>query len=307
MTDRVDPPLTPDVKKAHRLIVCCFLSVPSLLQQTQSILSSDRMTLMTPSTQSDLVALLEQGNQALDCLILQESPVLPNIISWLNEKSILLPIIILTATKPRPGSEADDTSIIYHSAEVHLSIDAMTQLETALETAIARFLSLSPLSQLPAPNAEPIAQKPAEATAPNALLLQQRRLSEKLKERLNYMGVFYKRNPKSFLRNLPQPQQAIVLSDLKSLYRTIVLGYFHNDPEINQKIDTYVDAAFFSDIPVSQAVEIHMEIMDDFAKQLKLEGRNEEIVLDYRLTLIDTLAHLCEMYRRSIPKDTPMP
>jgi circadian clock protein KaiA len=50
-----------------------------------------------------------------------------------------------------------------------------------------------------------------------------------------------------------------------------------------------------------------MEIMDDFAKQLKLEGRNEEVVLDYRLTLIDTLANLCEMYRRSIPQDKPDP
>jgi circadian clock protein KaiA len=50
-----------------------------------------------------------------------------------------------------------------------------------------------------------------------------------------------------------------------------------------------------------------MDVMDEFVKQLKLEGRNEDIVLDYRLTLIDTLAHLCEMYRRSIPKDSINP
>jgi len=46
-----------------------------------------------------------------------------------------------------------------------------------------------------------------------------------------------------------------------------------------------------------------MDLMDDFSKQLKLEGRSEEILLDYRLTLIDIIAHLCEMYRRSIPRD----
>ena len=46
-----------------------------------------------------------------------------------------------------------------------------------------------------------------------------------------------------------------------------------------------------------------MELIDEFAQQLKLEGRNEEILLDYRLTLIDTIAHLCEMYRRSIPRE----
>ncbi|HAA29524.1 MAG TPA: circadian clock protein KaiA, partial [Cyanobacteria bacterium UBA8553] len=55
---------------------------------------------------------------------------------------------------------------------------------------------------------------------------------------------------------------------------------------------------------VTQIVEIHMELMDDLSKQLKLEGRSDEILLDYRLTLIDVIAHLCEMYRRSIPRDS---
>ncbi|NEO27087.1 MAG: circadian clock protein KaiA, partial [Kamptonema sp. SIO4C4] len=50
-------------------------------------------------------------------------------------------------------------------------------------------------------------------------------------------------------------------------------------------------------------LEIHMELIDAFAQQLKLEGRSEEILLDYRLALIDIIAHLCEMYRRSIPRD----
>lgn len=49
-----------------------------------------------------------------------------------------------------------------------------------------------------------------------------------------------------------------------------------------------------------QIIEIHMELIDKFSKQLKLEGRNDEVLLDYRLTLIDILAHLCEIYRTSI-------
>jgi len=53
---------------------------------------------------------------------------------------------------------------------------------------------------------------------------------------------------------------------------------------------------------VPQIIEIHMELIDEFSKQLKLEGRNDEVLLDYRLTLIDILAHLCEVYRCSIPK-----
>ncbi|HEY9302275.1 MAG TPA: circadian clock protein KaiA, partial [Phormidium sp.] len=51
-------------------------------------------------------------------------------------------------------------------------------------------------------------------------------------------------------------------------------------------------------------VEIHMELMDEISKQLKIEGRGDEILQDYRLTLIDVIAHLCEMYRRSLPKDS---
>jgi circadian clock protein KaiA len=73
---------------------------------------------------------------------------------------------------------------------------------------------------------------------------------------------------------------------------------------LNQKIDEYVNIAFFADIPISRVVEIHMELMDQLSKQLKLEGRSEEMLLDYRLTLIDVMAHLCEMYRRSIPKES---
>lgn len=77
-----------------------------------------------------------------------------------------------------------------------------------------------------------------------------------------------------------------------------------NDSRLNQRIDDFVNTIFFADIPVAQIVEIHMELMDDFAKQLKLEGRSEDILLDYRLTLIDTIAHVCEMYRRSIPRQS---
>ena len=74
--------------------------------------------------------------------------------------------------------------------------------------------------------------------------------------------------------------------------------------DLNTEIDNFVNLAFFADIPVTSVVEIHMELMDEFAQQLKLENRSEDILLDYRLTLIDTIAHLCELYRRSIPRDS---
>ena len=134
-------------------------------------------------------------------------------------------------------------------------------------------------------------------------MLQQRRLAEKLKERLGYLGVYYKRNTKDFYRHLQWSEKQKLLEQLNSEYRQIILNYFSEDAEINAAIDRFVNRAFFADLSVSQVLEIHMELMDEFAQRLKLEGRSEEILLDYRLTLIDIIAHLSEMYRRSIPRE----
>ncbi len=117
------------------------------------------------------------------------------------------------------------------------------------------------------------------------------------------MGVYYNRNSKYFYRHLPPTEKQELLDILSEEYREIVLSYFSQENETNQQIDEFVNQAFFADLSVSQILEIHMELMDQFAQQLKLEGRNEDILLDYRLVLIDIIAHLCEMYRRSIPRE----
>jgi circadian clock protein KaiA len=135
-------------------------------------------------------------------------------------------------------------------------------------------------------------------------MAQQLRLAEKLKERLGYLGVYYKRNPQNFLRHMTPPQKEALLRQLKQDYREIILAYFADELGLNDKIDQFVNLVFLIDLPISQIVEIHMELMDEFSKHLKLEGRSDDVLLDYRLTLIDTLAHLCEMYRRSIPRES---
>ncbi|NJL82407.1 MAG: circadian clock protein KaiA, partial [Chloroflexaceae bacterium] len=83
----------------------------------------------------------------------------------------------------------------------------------------------------------------------------------------------------------------------------VILDYFAPARTVNESIDQFVNRAFLADLSVSQILEMHMELMDEFSQQLKLEGRSDEILLDYRLALIDIIAHLCEMYRRSIPRD----
>ena len=67
-----------------------------------------------------------------------------------------------------------------------------------------------------------------------------------------------------------------------------------------------MNTAFFSDLPITRTVEIHVDLIDEFWKQLRLEGHKNDFLQDYRLALLDVMAHLCEMYRRSIPPDIPL-
>ncbi len=319
VTDFPNPLLSSPEAEA-RLSVCCFLTGRSNWQQLSDLLPNTRYALIQPQSQSELLHVLERNSlerdsQQIDCLLLQDSPALIGLISWLGEHATLLPTVILTDKMPSEATE-NRFPILYHEAEIRLSMTQIDLIPSKLQDAIEAFLQLSPASYIPEP--EDLEDFGAEMggyinnledpdSAKIQLVTQQQRLSDKLKERLGYLGVYYKRSSQVFLRNLPLEEQTLLITELKAQYRGIVLGYFTGDQDINQKIDAYVDMAFFADIPVSQVVEIHMEVMDDFVKQLKLEGRSDEIVLDYRLTLIDALAHLCEMYRRSIPTESRQP
>ncbi|WP_408638108.1 hypothetical protein [Rubidibacter lacunae] len=117
------------------------------------------------------------------------------------------------------------------------------------------------------------------------------------------MGVYHKRNQQEFYRNLSKAERDHLLSQMQADYRQVVLGYFTGEQRANSWIDRFVNRAFFADLSVSQIMELHMELMDEFSQQLKLEGRSDEVLLDYRLTLIDVIAHLCELYRRSVPHE----
>jgi circadian clock protein KaiA len=127
-----------------------------------------------------------------------------------------------------------------------------------------------------------------------------------LQGRLGYLGVFYKRDPSLFLRNLPQPERDELLRSLERSYRDLLISYFKDPAAANQAIESFVHSAFFSDLPVNKVVEIHVDLIDVFWKQLKLEGHKNDFLQDYRLALLDVMAHLCEMYRRSVPPDVPL-
>jgi len=255
---------------------------------------------------TDFLAWLQAHPDRLDCLIVDSFIVKEGVLEQLAQQALFVPMVIIgspdLSAQGTPVAEAGMHQVAeaYHSAAIAVPKDNFAHIEAAIQRAIQTFI------QLPAEScALPTGNLPDSLPVPDLLSAQQERLTDKLKARLGYLGVYYKRNPDNFLRNMREADRDQYLRQLRAGYRKIVLGYFSKDPNLNQNIDDFVNQAFFADIAVSHIVEIHMELMDEFSKQLKLEGRSEEILLDYRLTLIDVIAHLCEMYRRSIPREEP--
>ncbi|MGL5035190.1 MAG: circadian clock protein KaiA [Microcystaceae cyanobacterium] len=286
------------------LSLCLFLT-EAIAAQLSFLLNGDRYRLTSIDSLDELTTFIDDNREHIDCLIMAyDSEVLP-FFNQLYEQGCLLPVIILKPKENQPSETKavnEQPTTIYHNAEVILTEAEWHTLPTVIDKAIAYYLHLSPSCALP--QSDRGSDKPIKNDSQQSfLLLQQRRLADKLKERLGYLGVYYKRNPKDFYRNLEREEKREFLDELSLEYREIILTYFDQDSDLNQTIDQFVNRSFFADISVSQILEIHMELMDEFSQKLKLEGRSEEILLDYRLVLIDILAHLGEMYRRSIPRE----
>ena len=302
-----------------QLSIGIFIRSEEIAASAIELLRGERYALTHIKSAVEFLGFLKH-NYHLDCLVFEVNRDLQSLLGKLQERSIFLPAVIFSAgpgveEKPEAPysdgfeaaastankSQEESCTFFYHPAEVQLAIARSSEIASSIDRAIAQFLKLS--TPVPLNYQSATVDATVQLTAQSLLSRQQRRLAEKLRERLGYLGVYYKRNSQIFLRNLSAPEKQKFLDQLKSSYRDILLHYFSQDTGVNNQIDEFVNLAFFADVPVTQIVEIHMELMDEFAKQLKLEGRNEEILLDYRLTLIDALAHMCEMYRRSIPKE----
>ncbi len=316
-----NPTTNPDLATVPKILstqlsLCIYLHDDKFSTSVTKLLSRERYLLALTNSSREFFQLVEE-NTNIDCLILQDYSELTSLIHELHSRYILLPAVIIKQS----GSENDretqnlvdhdftkndgqqkNQSFIYHQAEISLLINPLSQIDFYIDRAIQQFLKLPP-SATSTDKSQKYNQTTDENNQ-NILHQQQRRLSEKLRERLGYLGVYYKRNPSNFIRNMPPGERRKFLDKLKLEYRQIILKYFSQDNSLNNQIDEFVNLCFFSDLPVTQIVEIHMNLMDEFSKQLKLEGRSEEILLDYRLTLIDTISHLCEMYRRSIPRES---
>lgn len=283
-----------------KLYICVFSVEPIISQSIVKLLNDDSYQIENLSLVENLVDFLDNNRAKVDCLILSNQSSANVALSKLINFKVLLPAVIIdidqpsdTAVNPKKLPEIVEYEALYHRAEVHLYLNQLSEIKTYVNVAMSKFLHLAPSTQL---NGYKSVLDPE-----NHLILQQRRLTEKLKKRLGYLGFYCKRQSSSFYHNLnPERQQKLYL-ELSQNYRRILLEYFIDNSPINQLIDEFVDQAFFADISTSQILEMHMELIDDFSHQLQIEGRNDDILLDYRLPLIDTMAHLCEMYRRSAP------
>ena len=105
-----------------------------------------------------------------------------------------------------------------------------------------------------------------------------------------------------FTRNfddLSEFEQKKILKNLKVEYSLILFDYFSDSDDINNKIEDFSRETFKIALPIDKVVEIHLDIIGSLEKELMLEGLHAEYLSDFRLTLIDVIAHLGEMYRNA--------
>ena len=261
---------------------------------------SGRLVVLDPEV--DPLVALEGGRDAFDVLLLEQGALASGVYQSLKEQGLVLPAVVIGEVSGQ---------VEFHDAEVHLPPDQLEQLRYSLDAAISRFLrrglvpagsSLEDGPGTPSAGAREDAPQAGSGAPPP----ERWKLTNRLKGRLGLLGVFYKRDPSRFLRSLSEREREELLQSLERTYRDLLLSYFRDPAAANQALESFVNTAFFSDLPITKAVEIHMNLIDGFSKQLKLEGHTSDFLQDYRLALLDVMAHLCEMYRRSVPPDAPL-
>ena len=276
------------------LSIALLVKTQDLVTACRSWLPSNRYTtvdLGLTADVKDFQAALEQKREAVDAVVIEQSLLEPELRQSLLDAGLLFPAVVVGEVMGR---------VDYHPEEVHLPVDQIEQLGYNVDAAISRFLRQGQKEE-----------RQEEGQALNvqggvAVESSAWRLTSRLQERLGYLGVFYKRDPSRSLSNLPPDEQEELLKSLERTYRDLLLSYFRDPAAANQALESFVNTAFFGDLPITRAVEIHMNLIDDFWKKLRLEGHKNDFLQDYRLALLDVMAHLCEMYRRSIPTEAPL-
>ncbi len=126
-------------------------------------------------------------------------------------------------------------------------------------------------------------------------------LLNRLKERIGCLKVIYRRDPEKFLNNLSQKEQKEELESLQNLYKKLLLSFFQDPNRINADLEVFVNSAFFLDLQIPKIIEIHTLILEHESIAQFINKVEDFSIESSRLVLIEVVAHLCEMYRKSIP------
>lgn len=276
------------------LTIASLLRDPALAQACGQWLREGPYRMEPLDPLANPVELLEGKPESFDAVLLEQGVLAAEIRRSLIERGLLLPAVVIGEVTGR---------VELHDAEVHLPPDQLEQLSYSLDAAVSRFLRRG----LPGgARLDGVHGDGGTAAADPADGGERWKLTTRLRGRLGYLGVYYKRDPARFLRNLPGGEREDLLRSLTRTYRDLLLSYFRDPASANQALESFVNTAFFSDLPITNTVEIHMNLIDGFAKQLQLEGHKNDFLQDYRIALLDVMAHLCEMYRRAVPPDPPL-
>jgi circadian clock protein KaiA len=265
------------------LTVALLLRTPELVQTCCQWLPGNRYKpiVVDLAEEGGLAALIERRQEDIDAVVVEQPLLDPATREQLVSSGLLFPAVVVGEVKGY---------VDYHSEELHLPADQLEQLGYNIDASISRFLRQGRMDGRQDDNGTGEVWK----------------LSSRLQERLGYLGVFYKRDPSRFLGSLSPDERKELLQSLQRTYRDLLISYFRDPAAANQALESFVNTAFFSDLPITRTVEIHVDLIDEFWKQLRLEGHKNDFLQDYRLALLDVMAHLCEMYRRSIPPDIPL-
>jgi circadian clock protein KaiA len=277
------------------LTIASLIRDPRLQDACARWLAGGRCRMAWVDPASDPLAELERRREEFDAVLLEQGAVDPKAYQALSDLGLVLPAVVIGAVSGR---------VEFHDAEVHLPPDQLEQLSYSLDAAVSRFLRHGLVTASDSTSSSSSSSSSTTGQTPDTP--DRWKLANRLKGRLGFVGVFYKRDPSRFLRNLPELESHELIHSLERTYRDLLLSYFRDPAAANQALESFVNTAFFSDLPITKTVEIHMNLIDGFSKQLMLEGHKNDFLQDYRLALLDVMAHLCEMYRRSIPPDAPL-
>ena len=82
-----------------------------------------------------------------------------------------------------------------------------------------------------------------------------------------------KRDTSRFLGSLAPDERRELIESLHRTYRDLLVSYFSDPAASNQALESFVNTAFFSDLPITRTVEIHVNLIDEFWKQRrKIDG-----------------------------------